>query len=303
MTPERGVKHRRWPSIEATSLAYTSATFALPTRVAPFVYHRRQWRCRNLVSAPILACYKTGKAVSETRVFLDLPLIPGSEHRLSLPETAHLRARRILPGTRITLFNNSSSSAVGVLKENGQVLVLQTEEKGCMPVRCVSAVVGLPKIPSRADWAVEKLTELGVASLSFSRSARVVASDPGSTRILRWARLAVAASKQSLRSNVPSVDYCSSFDEIVSRARRANLSLLLSPAGEPLLSSSCVSAIKSASDVLILVGPEGGYTDKEESELVHAGARQVGLGRTRLRVETAVVVAAAVLLQLEYQEQ
>lgn len=257
---------------------------------------------KRVCSAP-RASYQTGKATSETRVFLDVPLLQGSSVWLPESEWRHLRAKRIARGTRISLFNRTGTFAIGVVGNSGEVEVIETRNETPQRRRRLSVVIGLPKSPSRSDWIVEKLTELGVASVMFSRTNRVVAADPGDKRLARWERLAVSAAKQSFRTDIPTVGFYSIFEEVVQQVRESSLALVLSGGGEPLLGHQFLEDMKTTTDVLVVVGPEGGLDEAEEETLRGIGARRIGLGYSRLRVETAAIAAIAVLAQVEYNEQ
>lgn len=275
--------------------------FVVQSPPTQLCFSRQKVKKSNLLSP--CASYQTGKASSETRVFLNVPLLQGANHVLPAAELKHLRARRIPDGARITVFNGTGTVAIGLLGSSGKVEVLQTRKDFPVQKHRLSAVIGLPKNPGRSDLIVEKLTELGTTSIRFSRTARVVATDPGEKRIARWQRLAISASKQSFRTDVPSVGFCSSFAEALHEINNNTIALLLSAGGEPLLGNELLDSIKKARDVIVIVGPEGGLDESEEELLVKAGARRIGLGLNRLRVETAAITAIAVLTQIAYSEE
>lgn len=229
------------------------------------------------------------------------PLSPGTVLTLLPEETAHLRARRISEGAHITLLDGTGAVATGILGPDDSVTVLSSTPS-TPQTRSLSALIALPKSPSRADWAVEKLVELGISRILWTQTERVVAAVPNEARLKRWNRLVVAAAKQSLRADVPSVEKLPAFADAVDAVRNAGLALLLSADGPPILTDESLNAVRAVNDVIVVVGPEGGLTDQEEEQFVQAGAMRVGLGQNRLRVETAVVAAVAVVAQIEVQE-
>eukprot|EP00177_Eucheuma_denticulatum_P001987 GFKZ01003541.1.p1 GENE.GFKZ01003541.1~~GFKZ01003541.1.p1 ORF type:complete len:280 (-),score=28.19 GFKZ01003541.1:1810-2649(-) len=268
-----------------------SPPFRPPTSSAPHPpsLRRRPPRC----------VYPRGNTPSSTRIFLDAALTPGAIHPLPPTELAHLRARRLRPGATVTLINPHGRLATAVIQPDESVVVLSAVH-AAPPAFIVWAIVGLPKSPQRADCIVEKLTELGVQRVLFCRSDRVVPRAPGVARIQRWERLAVAAAKQSLRVDVPSVEYVDCFAAVLDLVTKAQGALVLSPDGVPLLSQEFLQSLRRPMHVVVLAGPEGGFTEDEECKLVDAGARRVALGANRLRVETAVITATAVISQLAY---
>lgn len=229
------------------------------------------------------------------------PLCPGTICTLLPGETAHLRIRRIAEGSHITVLDGTGTVATGLLGPKGSVTVLSVTPPPPQS-RSLSALIALPKSRSRADWVVEKLVELGITRILWAHTERVVATVPNEARLKRWNRLVVAAVKQSLRSHVPHVEYLPAFPDAVDAVRKSGLVLLLSADGVPILAEESLKAVRAAKDVLVVVGPEGGFTDQEEERFVQVGAMRVGLGQNRLRVETAAVAAVAVVAQIAVQE-
>ena len=136
----------------------------------------------------------------------------------------------------------------------------------------------------RPEWAVQKLTEIGVDRIVPLVSARSVVRWPAgesATQLARLRRVAREASVQSRRVWLPVVDAVTRFETV---------------AGEP---GACVAHFRgqppSLERPVVLVGPEGGWDDEE---LVAAGEATVGLGLSVLRTETAAVVAATLLCAL-----
>ena len=119
-------------------------------------------------------------------------------------------------------------------------------------------------------------------------------------REARWARVAAAASKQCLRAHALDVASPISFETLVTRVGDAPVTYLAAAGAPPLrevLAASVSVGARSEADGpsggLLVVGPEGDFTDEEVAALVEAGARPVGLGPLRLRVETAAVAIAS----------
>lgn len=163
------------------------------------------------------------------------------------------------------------------------------------PVSSVTVAQGILK-GSRMDYAIEKLTELGVRKIvPFSSERSTVQATEGQEKLERWRRITVAAMKQSERSILPPVSPLVGFDEILKLAKRHDLFLLAWEEEKKKRVSNIDT--KGANSVLIAVGPEGGFTEEEVQAAQKAGARLLSLGHTKLRSETASLVLAALTLE------
>ncbi len=136
----------------------------------------------------------------------------------------------------------------------------------------------------RPEWAVQKLTELGVDRIVPLLTARSVVRWPAGeagTQLSRLRRVAREASMQSRRVWLPVIDAVTPFAALVTEQGAA----LAHPGGGP----------PSLKRPLVLVGPEGGW---DEAELAAPGPVTVGLGPSILRTETAAVAAGILLCAL-----
>ena len=156
--------------------------------------------------------------------------------------------------------------------------------------------VAVPK-GDRFDWLVEKATELGVSRLVPLKTERSVV-DPRATKIERLRRLAIEASKQCGRNQLPTVD--ETLD--ISKALRSegHLTRLFADAGG--LPAPRWPMVASGSRVVLAVGPEGGWTDAERLLAREFGWTFVDLGPTRLRIETAAVAGSAIVFSRVLEE-
>ncbi|KAA8499201.1 Ribosomal RNA small subunit methyltransferase E [Porphyridium purpureum] len=237
---------------------------------------------------------------------------PGVIVKLSVEQLRHLRARRRLPGELIEVFDGEGSFATGVLQDGFS----QSKTKGGAEVRLqtcrsvppfsprIVAAVAIPK-GSRHDWMIEKLTELGVDEIvpivsAHSQRSRV------EVRAQRWKRLIVASSQQCLRPFLPTLGDELDLDELVDYLRGLPSPALtfLAAADGSSFHSLWSDALEVHSDkelhtLVFVVGPEGGFSESEEALLVlRGGAKKVGLGRLRLRTETASIALASCVASL-----
>lgn len=157
--------------------------------------------------------------------------------------------------------------------------------------RQVMLALGLLQHRDRFEWAVEKAVELGATGVLPLRTQRAA---PGRFRAERLQNIAVAAMKQSLRTRLPAIYPEMRLGDALALARQHALQPLI--AHEAAADAAVPSTTASSGGVLVLIGPEGGFTDAEVDEAVAAGATLASLGPHRLRAETAAVTALADLL-------
>ena len=140
-----------------------------------------------------------------------------------------------------------------------------------------------PPKGDRPEWAVQKLTEVGVdriVPLVADRSVVRWTGDRASGPVARLRRVAREAAMQSRRVWLPVVEEPSTFAEV---AARAGVAMAVAGGGPPSLSRP-----------VVLVGPEGGWSEDE----LGRGLPTVGLGPNVLRTETAAMAAATLLVAL-----
>jgi 16S rRNA (uracil1498-N3)-methyltransferase len=168
-----------------------------------------------------------------------------------------------------------------------------------LPARAASGLrivvaQGIPK-GQKMDFVVEKLTELGATAILPLRSSRVVA-DASPAKLERWRRLARAAAMQSGRADVPVVEDPIDVDGLAARCAAADLVLVPWELAEQApLRETLPGLLAGVRDLVVAIGPEGGFSADEVARLEAAGARAVSLGSRILRTETAAMALLAVL--------
>jgi 16S rRNA (uracil1498-N3)-methyltransferase len=136
------------------------------------------------------------------------------------------------------------------------------------------------------ELALEKLVEVGVTRIvPFTADRSNVAPR---NRYERWLRILVEAAKQSKQYYLPALDRPASFEQVISMPAVSKI-MFAEREGGPLKSAL------AGSPVLCLIGPEGGWTDRELSEARDRGFRAVSLGEAILKAETAAIVGASLI--------
>jgi 16S rRNA (uracil1498-N3)-methyltransferase len=227
------------------------------------------------------------------RFYINCPLQPGAIE-LEGPEARHLAVVcRVRPGDTVCLFNGDGreypARVTAVQRRTVTVEVLGTttaERELAFPLTVAAPV---PK-GDRAQFLLEKLTEIGVASFVPLSTQRSVVQ-PRDTRMEKLQRYIVEASKQCGRNVLMKLEGPASWESYCCRGNLPRTKLLGDPAGLPLRCLHRDSG--SAAGIVIAVGPEGGFSDGEVAAAQAAGWTPVGLGPRVLRVETAALVLAS----------
>jgi 16S rRNA (uracil1498-N3)-methyltransferase len=216
------------------------------------------------------------------------PLGPG-EYALAGPEAHHLAAvRRFAPGDRVVLFNGDGNDYPAEILSVGKRAVALTvlapvavDRELPFPLVVGSA---LPK-GDRADFLIEKLTELGVTRFVPLLTARAVVQ-PRPAVVEKFARAVIEASKQCGRNRLMAVDAPQKWEAFVARADLPAARLVLHP-------GPGLASLGAPGGRAVAVGPEGGFAPEEVALAAEKGWLAASLGPRVLRVETAAVVAAA----------
>lgn len=218
----------------------------------------------------------------------ELPL--KGEIVLNSEEVRHLKAQRLKPKEKVSLFNGKGTVAIAELVEEGKARILEAHEVPKSDFSLIIAVA-VPK-GDRADWMLQKLTELGVSTIMPIKTEHSVVL-PREAKQERWQRILIEACKQSKQAWVPELKPLSTINQALKTD--AKLKILLDQAGKPLLE---VIQEKPKS-ILAFIGPEGGFTDGEKSALQKAGCVPASLGKNILRIETAAMAVSAIIGILE----
>ncbi len=177
--------------------------------------------------------------------------------------------------------------------------ILSVQQAAAESSLAVTLLMALPK-SDKMDFIVQKTTELGVTEIVPYAAARCVSRPDARTlmkKCARWRKIAEEAAKQSGRGRVPTVQDVMTFPQAVAYARQAKTALLLYE-GERQHGLRAALTAEPLSSVSVMIGPEGGFEEREVTSAVQADLTCVSLGPRILRCETAPIVA---LTALQYQ--
>jgi 16S rRNA (uracil1498-N3)-methyltransferase len=234
------------------------------------------------------------------RIHVERPLAPGDAFELPAEQARHVQVLRLQPGDALVLFNGGGGewqARVAAMGRTGvRVELLAAVDVDRELARPVTIALGMPA-NERMDLLVEKATELGVAAIQplvCERSVLRLAGERAARRVARWQAIAVAASEQCGRTRVPVLAPVLALERWLTGlpagsgdTRRFMLdpeatlpwrSDLAGPAGTPLV---------------VLSGPEGGFSAAESEAGRRAGFTGVTLGPRILRADTAPLALLA----------
>jgi len=218
--------------------------------------------------------------------------------------------RRLSAGERADLTDGAGTVAECVVKSaRPGVLELTVLARHTQPAPSPRVVVvqAIPK-GDRGELAVETMTEVGVDVVVPWSAERCVVrwrGDRADKGVARWRSTALAAAKQSRRSWFPEVTAGAGTAAVAELVQAAALALLLDPDAPQPLASIVTCAARDvgsgrdgdgARDIVLVVGPEGGISEREAALLAQAGAVGARLGLTVLRASSAGAVAAALVM-------
>jgi 16S rRNA (uracil1498-N3)-methyltransferase len=237
--------------------------------------------------------------MSSRRFLLSTPPVD-SKAVLAGEEAHHLaHVLRAQPGRVVELIDGSGRVWQGIVDHIDTDRVSLESVKLLPPENAPETRISLIQSLCKAEkleWILQKATELGIPEIYLLEAERSVLRIPKekiAARIERWQKIALAATKQSRRSNVPVLHLPARPAALIGLIR-ADLKIILS---ENERCSTLKSILRESSwkSAALCIGPEGGWTSREEEAFIQAGFRPAGLGSAILRTETAAIVAMAIL--------
>lgn len=227
-----------------------------------------------------------------------LPSLREGDCELTGDEAHHAASvLRLRAGARIELFDGSGGRAEAAITQVRRGHVAVTIERVApaapQPTPRVTLAVAPPKGP-RQQVLVEKCTELGAAAFQPLLTARSVVKG-GDALAQHWRRWALEACRQCGRDRLPEVRPCVECAALFDERRAEGLVLLADTSMDAAPPSTWMKDASEGAEVLVLIGPEGGWTPQEREAAIRAGSTPVSLSRQVLRVETAGIAATVLL--------
>jgi 16S rRNA (uracil1498-N3)-methyltransferase len=192
--------------------------------------------------------------------------------------------------------------AIGTVVRHGRIVTIQDgrvefELGGGVPAAQVPNITLLLAIFKfdRMEWAIEKCTELGVSRIVpvIARRTDAHLASAAVKRAERWSRIAIQAAEQSRRGAPPEIATPLKLKDAVTMT--AGSRIVLSESEQETLLRDVLTALRGG-EILLAIGPEGGWAEDELQLFQKSGWTSASLGPTILRAETAAIAATAIAI-------
>lgn len=217
---------------------------------------------------------------------------PDIQTKTELPEeeAQHcIRVLRLTAGDEITLTDGKGNfyraEISAATNKRCLVNIIETiYQEPLWPCRLHIAMAPTKNM-DRNEWFAEKATEIGFDELTFLNCRF---SERKVIKTERIEKILVSAIKQSLKARLPVLNEMTDFDKFIARNFRGQKFIAHCYEGEkPLLRD----VLQKGEDALVLIGPEGDFSEEEVKKAIEKGFIPISLGKSRLRTETAALVA------------
>ncbi|MBQ3573969.1 MAG: 16S rRNA (uracil(1498)-N(3))-methyltransferase [Clostridia bacterium] len=231
-----------------------------------------------------------------------------SENSATIYEDAtHItKVLRMKSGDKILIFDGTgyeyTCELLSVTKDRCEAKILSSKFSEQEPETRVTIYQGIPK-SGKMEGIIQKSVELGVHSIVPVAMDRCVskleAGKKQDDKISRWNKVAVEAAKQCGRGIIPKVEAPMNFADAIDRMSKTQLAIMPYEmlAGSTSNLKEALSE-SSATEISVIIGPEGGFSESEAALAEKSGIKLVGLGPRILRTET---VSSAILAIIMYQ--
>lgn len=214
---------------------------------------------------------------------------------LDAEESRHaVRVMRLREGDKINVTDGRGNLySCNIIEANDHACVVETAEQQSTAQTSNATLhlaVAPTKNPSRMEWLVEKAVEIGVGKITLLQCDH---SERSFLKTDRLEKLAISAMKQSLHTVLPEIQPAVNLSDWL----RSSHSMLHSPlkfiahceANKPRV--PLAKAVQPGLDTVVLIGPEGDFSEEEIALALECGFQPVSLGPSRLRTETAALYA------------
>ena len=206
---------------------------------------------------------------------------------------------RLNIGEKLTICNkdttkNYLATIINISKEKVMCNILEEKISTTDSTVNIDLFQGLPK-SDKMEYIIQKTTELGVKHIypvALDRCVVKIDKKDENKKISRWQKIAESAAKQSKRDFIPIVENIINLENICKSISKYDIILLAYENEESNTIKQELQKMQKRENfnIGVVIGPEGGFTEKEVEKLINSGAKCVTLGKRILRTETAPIV-------------
>lgn len=231
------------------------------------------------------------------RFFIEPTQITSLEATIVGPESRHIRkVLRMIPGDKISLFDGRGNIYLAKIEEitrdKIKTSILQKEKAAPEPP-FIHLGIGLLK-GAKMDLIVQKATELGVDTM-LPFSSQHCATHEKKARLDRWERITFESCKQCGRAVPPVLKPLQDFNSLLKIPGENDTKIIFWEKEETVNLHDIIPPLHAVQSVFAIIGPEGGFSDKEIIQAQDAGFHAATLGKRTLRAETAAIAAMSIL--------
>lgn len=230
-----------------------------------------------------------------------------NKYRIGGTDYNHIKnVLRMKTGEKLLVSFDGKSDLCEVESFENDIAIVKIIEKNYQDTSLAIEIIlfqGLPK-SDKLELIIQKTVELGVNKIipvEMSRSIVKIEEKKKDSKTARWQAIAESAAKQSKRTVIPTVESPLSFASAIKEAEKLDLLLVPYESKNGMKDTTdAFSLIKPNMKVGIMIGPEGGFDEKEIEKAFAIGGKIISLGKRILRTETASILSVgAVMLYAE----
>lgn len=196
---------------------------------------------------------------------------------------------------------NGNSYKVKILEINKENITTEIIEKSYQQDAKINITLfqSLPKM-DKMELIIQKCTELGISKIvPFISERTVVKIDNKKTELSkldRWRKIAQEACKQCGRAMVPEIDYICNYKDVLDKLKIYDINIFAYEKEDKLNLKSVLRENPEIKNISIIIGPEGGFSEKEVEQAIAHRAKAITLGPRILRTETAGMAILSILM-------
>ena len=237
------------------------------------------------------------------RIFLSPDQFKNGTARITGGDHLHLtRVLRAKPGEKLILLDGQGKAY------NAYVQSIEKSESVAQ-IECEIPILAEPKVHisvaqalikgDKFDEVIQHGVEAGASSFVPIRADRSIVEIPDVKildRVARWQQIAKSAAEQSGRGTIPKVFSPINIIELINNLSSNESIFLLHPHPPNIELKALITEMEAPSRIVMIIGPEGGWSEREVQSAISAGANIVSIGPRILRTETAALIAVSQLL-------